>query len=87
MFYHGILLGALGAVCATALVAATPDQPLRLAPGQVQGNEQWLVNGGEFKIRLNRELLQAKGVGFSGFKPTPGQGPEDEEFAVFPLVP
>ncbi|MDZ4812325.1 MAG: hypothetical protein SGI99_06865 [Pseudomonadota bacterium] len=87
MFYHGILLGALGAVCATALVAATPDQPLRLATGQVQANEQWLVNGGEFKIRLNRELLQANGVGFSGFKPTPGQGPEDEEFAVFPLVP
>ena len=76
----------LAQVAATA-IASTPDQPLQRAPGQFQGNAQWLVNGGEFKIRLNQELLAAKGVRFAGFEAKLGQGPEDEAFAVYPLLP
>jgi hypothetical protein len=83
----GLLSGALIAVMAFTLNAATPDRPSPAIPGQVPGNEQWLVNGGEFKIRFNRDLLAAKGVRVFGARATPGQGPEDEDFAVFPLVP
>jgi hypothetical protein len=87
MIRVGLVLGVLGAVIAPALSASTPDQPLIRTPDQVIGNEQWLVNGGEFKIRFNRDLLAAKGLRALGAKPTAGQDPEDEDFAVFPLVP
>ena len=54
----GLLCGALlTAAMAFTLNAATPDRPSPAIPGQAQGNEQWLVNGGEFKIRFNRDLL------------------------------
>jgi hypothetical protein len=80
-------LAAFSLVIASTLNAATPDQPLDSPATGMKGSEQWLVNGGEFKIRFNRDLLAAKGVRALGAKPTQGQNPEDEDFAVFPLVP
>ncbi len=77
----------LAIVLALPVAAATPDQPLQLETGQVPLHEPWLVNGGEFKIRFNQELLSAHGITAHGAEPTPAQGPVDEEFARFALVP
>lgn len=77
----------LAAFSAFQVVASTPDHVLEAAPAQIAGQEQWLVNGGVFKIRLNQELLDAKGIRYSGFEPEAGQPFEDEAFAVYPLLP
>ncbi len=75
------------AVVAMPAVAATPDQPLKLDQDQLPVHEPWLVNGGEFKIRFNEEMLAAYGIRALGAEPTPKQGPVDEEFARFALIP
>ena len=87
MLRLALLTCLIGASVSSIAVASTPDQPMTEYSSQSPRNAQWLVNGGEFKIRFNDDLLKANDITPSGAKPTPGQDVEDEAFARFALVP
>lgn len=69
-----------------ALLAATPDQP---SDEQIESKaaNTWIMHGGEFDLRFNKELLEAQGLRLKVADDAQIREPDFRDFLHFPIYP